>query len=281
MAIELFDPSKPHFKSLKCAASVFEASLALFSKKGLYAVTQFWRMRWHPETSSKVAVHLMHLLLLAEDIGKCLPLAEKLLRAKDPSDSLQGRLRFESQVWDVIRKDYARSYLLDGSIIEVYAQLTNPDAPPFKLLLDYAAGLFDSSKILLLHIARHNHKLEYGCRGDCPLRRLLKLGADPNSRNSRITPLQIAVISGDLDGVSILLDAGADPNDTGSSEGTVWEDGMLMSLFNHLHGASALHICRHFKYYIEHIHLELWSEDNFEMIEETLLRYGAKTFLRA
>ena len=281
MAVELLNPSKPHFEYLERAASVIEAFLGLFSKNGLDLGSQFWRMRWYPETSSKVAVHLIHLLLLAEDVGKCLPLVENFLQAKDTTDFLQARLRFRMQVRGVISDEYAECYLLDGSIIEVYAQLTKTDALTFKLLLDHGAGLFNCSKILLLHVAFHEHDPEYGCRRECLLRRLLKLGADLNSRNSRITPLQIAVISGDLDGVSLLLDAGAEPTGTGSSEGTVWEDGTPMSHFNHLHGASALHICRKFGYYIERGHLMPRREDHLERIEETLLRCGAKTFLRA
>lgn len=276
MAIELLDPSKPHFESLKCVASVIEASLAMFSKKGLYAGTQLWHMHWHRETSNMVAVQLLHLLLLAEDVSECLPLAEKFLQAKDTRDLLQARLRFERQVWGVISEDCPESYLLDGSIIEVYAQLSTTNARIFKLLLDYGAALFDCSKILLLHISCHKHDPEYGCQGDCPLRRLLELGADPNSRGSRITPLQIAVLSGDVDGVSILLDAGADPNDTGSSEGTAWEDGTLMSRFNHLDGASALYICRKFGCYLEESDRSLWRDPSFEVIKKILLRYGAK-----
>ena len=279
MVIELLDPSKSHFESLKCAASVVEASLALFSKKALYAGTQFWHMHWHPETSNMIAAHLLHLLLLAEDVSECLPLAEKLLQAKEAKDFLQARLRFKKQVWGAATSEnhHAESYLLDGSIIEVYAQLKTTNARTFKFLLNYGAGLFDCSKILLLHIAWHKHDSEFGCRGDCSLRRLLDLGADPNVRgsSSRITPLQIAVILGDLDGVSILLDAGADPNVTGSSEGTVWEDGTPMSRFNHLDGYSALYICSNFECYLEE------RKGNFELIEETLLRHGAKVFLRA
>ena len=105
----------------------------------------------------------------------------------------------------------------------------------------------------------------------------MDLGADPNVKGSgsRITPLQIAVILGDLDGIGILLDAGADPNDTGSSEGTVWEDGTPMSRFNHLNGHSPLYICKNFECFLEERQL------NFEIIEETLLRHGAKELLRA
>ena len=280
MAIELLDPSKPHFESLKCAASSIDVSLPFFSANILHAGTQFWHIQWHPETSNMAAVNLLHLLLLAEEVSKCLLFAEKFLQAKDTRDFLQARLRFERQVW-VTLEDCAESYLLDGSIIEIYAQIEAANARSFKLLLDYGAGLFDCSKILLLHISSHKHDPEYGCQGDCQLRRLLELGADPTSRSCRITPLQIAVISGDLDGVSILLDAGADPNDTGSSEGTLWEDGTLMSRFNHLDGASALNICRKFGSDLDESQDRLWRDPNFEKIEGILLRYRAQDFLRA
>ena len=175
-----------------------------------------------------VAVHLLHLLLLAEDVSKYLPLAEKFLQTKDTRDFLQARLRFEKPAWGMNLDDIEKSYLFDGSIIEVYAQLTT---------------------------------------------------TDPNSRGSRITPLQIAIQLGDLAAVRTLLDAGVDPNNTESSEGTIWEDGTLISYFNHLDGASALYICREFGLYLEKGHPRLWREP-FKRIEKTLLRYGAKVSLR-
>ena len=279
LVIELLDPSKSHFESLKCAASVIEASLWLFSAKAHYNTTQFWDMHWHLETSNMVAVHLLHLLLLTEDVRELLPLAEKFLQEYEARDFLQARLRFGKQAWGFATSgtNPDEFYLLDGSIIEVYAQLRADDPRTFKLLLDYGAGLFDSSKILLLHIASHYHDGPSDCQEECSLRVLLDLGADPNLRDSssRITPLQIAVVLGDIDGVRTLLDAGADPNGTGSSEGTVWEDGTPMSRFNYLDGQSALYICRNDECFMGK------REAKFEMIEETLLRHGAKEFLRA
>ena len=279
LVIELLDPSKSHFASLKCAASVIEATLRLSSERGLYGCTQIWDMHWHLETSNMVAVHLLHLLLLTEDVSECLPLAEKFLQEYEAGDVLQARLRFEKQVWGAAPLDGHRAnlYLFDGSIIEVYAQLETAGSRTFKFLLDYGAGLFDSSKILLLHIASHDHDPIFRCQEDCSLRGLLDLGADPNFRDSssRIASLQIAVVLGDLNGVRMLLDAGADPNNTGSSEATVWEKGTLMSRFNCLDGHSALYICRNDECILEE------RKDNLEMIEETLLRYGAKEFVRA
>ena len=281
LVIELLDPSKSHFESLKCAAWAIEASLALFSEKAFYVGTQFWDIHWHPESSNMVAVHLLHLLLLAEDVSECLPLAEKFLREYEARDLLQARLRFERQVWDAVALagGHAESYLFDGPLIEVYAQLRTNNSRIFKFLLNYGAGLFDSSKILLLHIASHDHDAEFGCQEDCSLRVLLDLGADPNFRgsSSKIASLQIAVRMGDWDAVRMLLDAGADPNDTGSSEATIWEKGTPMSRFNYLNGQSALYICKNDGYFVKK------RAEYFDMMEEiveTLLRYGAKEFVR-
>jgi hypothetical protein len=110
----------------------------------------------------------------------------------------------------------------------------------------------------------------------CPLKRLLELGADPNLRSNRITPLQIAVYARDVEGVSALLRAGADPNDTGNSAGTIWEDGSYMSLFNRLHGASVLYICKNteaFDYLLE------GRSENVKKIERALLQCGVRSFL--
>jgi hypothetical protein len=76
-----------------------------------------------------------------------------------------------------------------------------------------------------------------------------------------------------------LLKAGADPNDTGNSDGIVWERGTLMSRFNHLHNASPLHICRNFKCISKGYAIEIREKD-LKKIEAILLQYGAEEFLR-
>ena len=167
--------------------------------------------------------------------------------------------------------------VFDGSIIEVFAQLAFENCCSFELLLDHGNGLFDCSKVLVLYIGAHNCKFD--CRRGCPLVRLLKLEADPNSRGSRITPLQIAVATRDVAGVKTLLKAGADVNDTGCAGGTVWEERTMMSSFDHLHGASALYILRDYDCMWSPERLE-GRRENRNLIEESLLQYGAQEFLR-
>ena len=282
MSIDLLNPSGPHYETLKCAVAMIDASTPLFSNRVsshhyLSIGRNFWHQHWHTETSMD-AVHLFNLLHLGRVTDKCLPLAEKFLQVKDTRDFLQARMKIEMDGSNLLVRGDGKSYLFDGSIIEIFAQLVISSAFPLMLLLEYGAGLFDCSKVLLLYIGSHLHDFEG--TGYCPLRKLLELGADPNSRGSRITPLQIAVVLWDLDGVRTLLNAGADPNGIGSSGGIAWEDGTFMSRFNHLEGASALHICRNYEYTGLYLESE-YREKDLEMIEATLLQYGAKDFLKS
>ena len=278
LAIGLLDPSKHHFEILSRTASIIEESV--FDDDIFRPENRFWRMSWHAETSNMGAVHLYHLLLLAETDKKCVLLAEKFLQGKDMRDLFQARLRFDREVFVEMDVD---TYIFDGSIIEVFAQLAEWSEDPFRLLLNHGAGLFDCSKVLLLYMNSHEPLNEPNCQEDCLLRRLLELGADPNSRGSRITPLQIAVVSKDVAGVRTLLDAGADPNATGSSTGLVWGNGTIMSRFNDLDGESALYISRKTEP-IESRHRDgiRWDvrEEYLKTIESILLQYRAQGFKR-
>jgi hypothetical protein len=278
LAIDLLDPSKPHFQILRAAAFHIEDSMSSFTNRNWFSEGHFWEVLWDPEPCDTDAVHLLNLLLLALLSSECLALAKKFLQGKDTKDFLQTRLTFTAEVWHVV-SDHVGHYIFDGSIIEVFAQLAVRTADGFKLLLEYGTGLFDPSKVLLLFIGGHDHNLKYDCEGYCPAERLLELGADPNMIGYQVTPLQIAVVSWDFEGVSTLLNAGADPNDTGNSDGIVWEMGTLLSRFNHLHNASPLYICRNFECILKGL-LKDEREKNLKKIEATLLQYGAEAFLR-
>jgi hypothetical protein len=277
LAIDLLDPSKPHFQILDAAAYHIENTMCFFSNRDWFAESHFWGVTWDPEPSDTDAAHLLNLLLLAHLSSESLALAKKFLQGKDTKDFLQTRLTFTAQVWHVVSDGDAEDYIFDGSIIEVFAQFAVRDVEGFKLLLEYGTGLFDPSKVLLLFIGGHDHNPEYRCDGYCPAERLLELGADPNMIGYQVTPLQIAVVSWDFEGVSTLLNAGADPNDTGNSDGIVWEKDTLLSRFNHLHNASPLYICRNFECKSTR---KGKREKDLKNIEATLLQYGAEAFLR-
>lgn len=273
LAINLLDPSKPHFESLKHTASRLESHSDPFG--ATVSLPDALRITWHPETRSTIAAHLLNILLLADYETRCLSLAEKFLRAQDTRDFLQARLKFEKEV-ELVPADYSQVYIFDGSIIEVFAQLASEDPSPFNLLLEHSAGLFDPSKALLLYIGSHRHSSNYSCQSRyCPLTQLLDLGADPNCRGSRITPLQIAAALNDFNGVRTLLNAGADPNDTGSAGGSTWGENTMTGRFNNLYGVSTLYILRYYKTIRGPSRAE-----KFGWIEATLLKHGAKEFLR-
>ena len=282
LAIDLLDPSKPNFQRLSGVAWHIDSSLYFFARAEYSVNAQFWNVDWFEFPSDIAAALLLNFLLLAQFSTECLALAKKFLQGKYTKDFLQTRLNFKKSILGVTSDDDDEEYIFDGSIIEVFAQLALLRIDEFKLLLEYGTGFFDPSKALLLFIGNHNHDLKGGCEEYCPVERLLQLGAEPNAKEYKITPLQIAVVSWDFGGVRTLLKAGSDPNDTGNSDGIVWGNDTLTSRFNHLHNASPLHICRSFQC--------IWSEykvndteeskkNNRRKIEAILLQYGAEAFL--
>ena len=103
------------------------------------------------------------------------------------------------------------------------------------------------------------------------MERLLELGPSVNMGRYQITPLQVAIASEDPNGVRMLLEAGADPSETGNANGLNWEKGTLMHQFSCLHNASPLHVCRNPPSF-----LNLRNADVSQRIERMLLLYGAK-----
>lgn len=276
LAIDLLDPSMPHFPTMEDAAFHIEHATPSFSTNYVFEEAYFWTVQWHPDTKTELK-HLYNLLLLTESEPKCLPLAKTFLQGKDPKSLLQAQACFSREVWHVLSDDDQETYTFKGSFVEIFAQLAVRSVDAFKFLLEVGAGLFDPSIALLLYIRGHNHSVQFDCKGFCPLQRLLEVGADPNLRGYRITPLQIATVSSDYDGVERLLKAGALPNDTGSPDGIIWEEDSIMHHMNQLHGTSPLRICRDFARIRSPIAVEE-REDDRKKIEELLLHYGAEEF---
>ena len=64
LAIDLLDPSKPHFDSLIHTASEIEESSNLFSDWGFNFDEHIWEVVWYSETSNTIAFHLFNILSL-------------------------------------------------------------------------------------------------------------------------------------------------------------------------------------------------------------------------
>ncbi|KAM0798578.1 hypothetical protein BDR22DRAFT_858945 [Usnea florida] len=270
LAIDLLDPCKAHFSFL-----VSVAEELTWLEFGLNKTHVNWKLSWPSEPSNTDAAHLTTLLRQARAKPACLSLAERFLQSKNNKDFLTTRLTFSDN-----------AYKFDGSIVEVFAQLAFGASGVFRLLLDNGTGLFDPSKILLLFIGCHQDHPNHDCSNYCLLERLLDLGADPNMDWCWVSPLQIAVQCCDLTAISILLEAGADPNPVENSDGVAWQRDTLPSRFNRLRGASPLYIHRHFDPWKEG-DIMFWTEETLDArqgysdrIEATLLKYGAKSYLR-
>ncbi|KAH6647211.1 hypothetical protein BKA67DRAFT_428604 [Truncatella angustata] len=148
----------------------------------------------------------------------------------------------------------------EGTIIEIAAQLGWHHLTILAFLIDHGSGLFNLSAVLHLFsgmwspIATFSRETLYpGVQGPFPdenvvLRKLLRLGADPDLTLYRLTPLQIATAWSDDAKVRILLEYGADPHMIGSVDGYSWSYESFMLYCNKrilpLYNIRPLEICR-------------------------------------
>jgi hypothetical protein len=137
--------------------------------------------------------------------------------------------------------DYFDEHRFVGSIPDMVAHCGIYQPHAFSFILDliseHGAVHFDLSTLLLSCIGSHKHGC---CENSCSLERLLHLGASAKGpEGAFVTPLQIAVVLWDFEGVEMLLSAGADPNALGEI-GSAWAPDSFMVQFNICHGRSSL-----------------------------------------
>ena len=212
----------------------------------LYGEFQFWSIDWLQEVDTDSVAFLA--FLLVSGLSGSLHLARAFARKHSMLTILTQQLHITKEVWHVVDNEGTDSYNFVGSIPEMVAQWESSQPETFTFILDLISehGVihFDPSTLLLLYIGCHQHDT---CDESCSLKRLLRLGASANGpEGAFVTPLQIAVVCWDLQGVELLLNAGAEPNALGKN-GSRWALDSLMQRFNHLHGVSSLHIIKHFQ----------------------------------
>ena len=279
LAIDLLDPSMPHFSTMEHVALAIDRAQS-FLPLDLAEEELFWDIEWHPDTRTELK-HLYNLLHLTQSVRECLALTKTFLQGKDTKSLLPAQVRFSRRMRDAYSFLCHGTYVFQGSFVEIFAQQALYSVNAFRFLMEVGAGLFDPSITLLLYIGHHNHwlckRVEF-----CPLRRLLDIGADPNLPGYRITPLQIATFTRDYDGVERLLKAGALPNDTGSPDGVIWGEDSITHHWNHLNGLSPHKICKRYSHTwssrIETIEESLSKQTD---IEKLLLHHGASEFRRS
>ena len=274
LAVDLWDPSRPHFSAMETAA-YYTKFVTESSEYRYFCSRVIGDVGWRQNTNTELQ-HLYNLLVLTEACGELLPLVKTFLQGKDLKSLLQAQMCFYMDLWTMFPGGDSATYAVKGSLIEVFAQSAIRSVAPFKLLVEVGAGSFDPSIALLLYIGGHVHS---DCEGFCPLQRLLELGADPNLRGYRTTPLQIATFAADYEGVEMLLKAGAMPNDTGSADGVFWGEDSVTQDLNRLHGASPLHICRDSAVILRpRIGRPEKDASQKKRIEALLLYHGAEAF---
>ena len=238
---EFFHPLKPHFNDMALVKTTINRFTDTFDNASVYA--KFFNVgSWPSQTAPDT--HIFFCFLLLGVIEKEIPpLAKKMLEEGDVKDLLVSRLTLTVAAGpfraDTVPKGTPEVYEFEGTILELFAQF--PGAWPFQPLLDYALEYVDPSRILILHMASHYHQ---DCNDACTLEKLLHTGANANIKGYRVMPLQIATLCLDFDGAKMLLEAGADPNNTGDANGVQWSATSILCRFNFLHKLSPLYICR-------------------------------------
>ena len=227
LVFDLLDPQKPHFDPLVKTAKCLLEDYGMDDGVIGYFLALDLKPSDDPTGATAIMVHLLWL--------RRLDLAAELVRrpgsARIWQEGLSGN--FDIELWTPDRKRFTFS----GKIFEFFATVGreySPDALGF--LLDHGLGHFEPTSVLVHFIATHRHNFDEACTQDCPLQRLLEMGADPDARGYSCTPLQIAAACRDKHGIQVLLQAGADPSATGNVETVEWEEGTMLGEFSKLRG---------------------------------------------
>lgn len=176
------------------------------------------------------------------------------------------------------------SWEFTGSVLELFA--CHPvENGAFRFLLDHLlehiSDGIDYTRLLHLHTSNHilactEHDQE--SERECVLTILLRKGASPRLRSCQITPLQMAVGCRDIVAVRLLLEAQADPNDSGDPDNTEWDDDGHLGDFTRFSGCSPLFILRHLPL-VHYSDVSTERRASLDDIEELLLTFGAEETL--
>ena len=271
----LVNPDSPGYDDLESFLAMANNVIDITKRSDLYSEFQFWGIIWEETPNPKLVVFLNFLMMSAFSGTPHLALAFAAKHSMLPI--LTQHFEIEKEVWHVTDRESTESYKHEGSIPEMVAQWAFRQPETFDLILDtisqHGVAHYNISKLLLLYIGSHLH---CDCKNSCPLEILLNLGANAcGPEEAFVSPLQIAVANWDLHSTQVLLNAGAEPNaiGNGSSE---WAPESLMERFNSLHGASPLHIIKHFScIYAEDMMSELDLDEIIrKRIEGCLLQFG-------
>ncbi|KAK2729735.1 hypothetical protein CKAH01_02709 [Colletotrichum kahawae] len=237
LALDILDSRKPHFTPMSEVWSLrwdLAEEPSAWDKSGPNDISQ---IEW--ESIPDVEVRILVTLL---SFG-CVHMSRELLERMRLHKSFQACLDF---TYD-FRKTPTRSMRWDKWLWSSQEIPTNVFAALFSsagIKVFELIGSFDwLNQDTLIQFGRfHDHSRN--CGNSCVMKELLKGQEIPSFRKDYITPLQIAVASFDIEGVTTLLQAGADPNAEGCTTAQAWPERTAYSDFNILHGRHPLQICR-------------------------------------
>jgi hypothetical protein len=276
LAFRLLDPCAAHYKGLILALRMAE----VFSRGEM--IPEFWDFSW-TDTSSKAssAVILISLLVM-----NCFGLAKALATKLDIKQLIHQNLTGEL-LWRIPERWFGEDARdigcqFQGNIVDVLAQIRELDKDCLDFIQETAPTLVNYQKLLPSFVPCCGGPYHGPDRiGGDVLQRLLDLGADPDPTGFRVTPLQIATYTRDLEYVRILLNAGADPNNAGDPHGSAWNGDSVLSPFNRLHGNAPIELLRALE--PQFFYLGRMTDEEIEAaegvitdeIEWALLSYGA------
>jgi hypothetical protein len=245
LAFRFLDPLGAHFNAFheSLCRSIAGGNTEILSCD--YYTTGFWSFNWEESTKHSKTAILANLLLI-----ECFDLAKEFIQELDLESVLQETLY--GSIKSLIGMDFLSSGDFECNIIELLAEIGEFN----EVMLDFCqrelGGLVCYDNFLPCYMPHHAlanlPEFDMECHDSCVLLRLLQLGANPDPKGFQVTPLQIAVFSRDLAGVRTLLEAGADPNNTGNEQGIKWHaEKSILRPYCYLHGLAPLYILRHLK----------------------------------
>ncbi|KAK3989991.1 hypothetical protein QBC44DRAFT_308097 [Cladorrhinum sp. PSN332] len=237
LALDLLDSSKPHFESMKSFArrALQFVSMNPGAAVALTRTIPFWTTAFLSRPRFDVAEKLGYIMQTNMQTGL---LSTFLKLLENPAEALGSEIHlgFESAGFHRYYLDihsrptsWFQSFTFRGNVLEFYAQLPLRELETHRALkscLDLSVGRFDPSRIMLLYVGRHEHhnlsrRGSRACIACEILKLLLQLGTISRVPGFSVSCLQIAVSMLDVEGVKLLFDVGADPNDVGDLDGTI------------------------------------------------------------
>lgn len=295
LAFRLVDPSALHYEEMEEALA--HDSWDYYRSGHLNVgrvVVPFWNISWTEETKSSHATILVNLLvmelyLLAEEFISYLGTqADQVMRY-----GLDGKVR--SNEWYPSDGRFESCTRFQGDVIHVLAQVQSLNKRGFELIKDVVDSAPGYHDMILFHMPNCISDTEVNANGsslDCApedenlFHLLLRCGASPDPAGYQVTPLQIACHMRSLSNVRLLLEAGADPNNTGDPTGVIWSDKTsLLHPFSELHGTLPIDVLVCYEALLGFV--DSLSADEIECakgavtdeIRRVLLSYGARSSL--